>query len=109
MASRRQTRSDCGRRFTPFRTGLHGKPVKALFDIDLEHEWSKETKRVAVEVVTTEALTVRWELAGLYVLQVATNELRPAEGRKRKQRLNWRAKDIEKVRWRIRHYFEEGG
>lgn len=87
------------------------------FDIVLKHQ-NGERKTVPVEYVAPSCtyLTIRWELAGLYDLNLSVNVLtaRSAEGQAKgkgkwykKDKPQWRAEDIVAVRKMARDYLAE--
>jgi hypothetical protein len=95
-----------------------GAAMNPLFNISLLHPSSGERKSVPVVFVATNGayVTIRWDMAGLYDLNLAVNVLtqRDAQAQTKgkakwykKQRPQWRAGDIPAVRKMVREYLDD--
>ena len=77
-----------------------------LVTVELEHPCG-ERRTLPVAAVTEKAVTIRWGLAGLDTLDLASNTLaarRPASSRPN----FWRAADISALREAVRRHFDTG-
>ena len=76
-----------------------------LTSITVVHPWTKERRSLPVETVTRTTVTLRWGIAGLYQLDLRTNQLTPrspSAKRRAKGKACWEADDIESVRYAVK-------
>lgn len=75
--------------------------------VTLEHEWTKERVAVPLESFTERFLYVRWGIAGLYEVKLASGVLR-STSQKARMKGNaglWSVPDIAEWRRRIKEHF----